>query len=119
LTYIAIDTPLFRADHALVLPALRRFKQGGSMHCLWVASPLVETPMQELLTPGTGRCKNARARFGFRVVPSVCRGDKLARKAPQAPRAFSLASIAAGAVATRGLQIGASSPAATGGIDAT
>jgi hypothetical protein len=89
------------------------------MKSLSLAAAMVETPMQELLTSAPSRCKTSPAGFGVRCLPSVSRWDDLDRKAPQAPCAFRQASIAAGAVATWGQRIGASSPAAAGGIDAT
>ena len=89
------------------------------MKSLSVVAAMVKTPMQELLTSAASRCKKVTAGSGSRWTPAVSRGNPAARKAPQAPCALRQASIAAGAVAARGQRIGASSPAAAGGIDAT
>jgi hypothetical protein len=89
------------------------------MKSLSVVAAMVETPMQEFLTAAASRCKTAPAGFGIRVPSSISHWDQLDCVAPKALCGLNQASIAAGAVAARGQQIGASSPAATGGIDAT
>jgi len=89
------------------------------MQSLSVAEAMVETPMQGLLTPASDRCKTLGFWFEFRFACSVPRRGNFERPAPESRGAFNQASFAAGAVAARGQQIGASSPAATGGIDAT